>query len=523
MNKKTICKLVIFLFLSTILVFTQQEKKISVKTDEEKRWAILIGINDYRDSGIVDLSKARNDAKGLGGVLRTMGNFHYVYEMTDDLDYKKENFPDLSNIRDKLNYLKNQISENDLVLFAFSGHGYSNQEGENFLVVFDSKLNNISETSLSEKEIIDWLKGKKVKKLLLLLDACREKIDKSKSVGSPDSTGFKAKKYEAAEVSATFYATEKGKFSYELEDGDYGVFTNYIIEGLKNCNADKQIEGNKNGIVTFNELARYVEKGVNEWAVKNCKNQFPSTFYYTATRGDLALSSCNRADECEIDLILGNQSFNSKEYPRVTLDFWKVPKNINKSVSVTVRNKSSAAQELILDSQGIVANWSKTKTKNESESNKQEIEANGGGEITMGFWTGTQKEVKGFDIKVNDKSIMLISVKYEPFEEEIPQEQHSGFKDSGFRKEFSQWYELSLGSAPDGYTLIPESAEYWLTGDRQCGSWANCRWISRDDRDVRFAFSLQGHDEGFPFVRQSEGHLKAKYKLIQKPPIIITD
>ena len=77
------------IFLSSI--YSQQTsgpvpKGVTMKGqgDEIKKWALVIGVNDYNDVGITDLSKARNDAKIIGQILKEQGGFEKVCVMTDD-------------------------------------------------------------------------------------------------------------------------------------------------------------------------------------------------------------------------------------------------------------------------------------------------------------------------------------------------------------------------------------------------------------------------------------------------------
>ena len=98
-----------------------------------------------------------------------------------------------------------------------------------------------------------------------------------------------------------------------------------------------------------------------------------------------------------------------------------------------------------------------------------------------------------------------------PRPEELKVEKSSGLKASGVGSEFSDWYELCSGPAPQDYSY--RDSKYWLTGDRECGKWAECRYGRADDSNVCFEFRLQGHNEG-PGQGQglSEGHLLVTYK-----------
>jgi formylglycine-generating enzyme required for sulfatase activity len=290
--KKGIVWLVFFVVGIVAMSFAQEEIKgvriKQMKNNAGKRWAICIGINDYEDKAIIDLKKARNDARELGKVLKEYGQFDRVYVMTDDLNPRDEDYPKLMNIKRKLDFLKGFIDPEDLVLFSFSGHGIANSAGEGFLVMADSYRQNFQGSSLKVKEIIEWLKEVKVKKSLLLMDACREQFIESKAI---NLNGLKAERFLKAEVGAVFYSTKSGWFSYEDANGNFGVFTRYVIDGLKGEADSNKIAGNEDSIITFSELASYVEESVSNWALNEGKRQRPYTKIFGEKYGDLALSA----------------------------------------------------------------------------------------------------------------------------------------------------------------------------------------------------------------------------------------
>lgn len=317
MIKKGMVLLVIFVMV--VLSFAQEgTKRVRIKEtkgNDGKRWAICIGINDYENKSIVDLKKARNDAKELGKVLEECGQFDHVYVMTDDSDPRGENYPKLMSIRSKLDYLKGFIDPEDLVVFSFSGHGIANSEGKGFLVMADSYVGDLFGSSLKVEEIVDWLKEMNVKKSLLLLDACREKIQKGKNI---QLNGLKAERFRQAEVAAAFFSTKSGWFSYEEEkEGTFGIFTKYVIEGLKGHADSSGAEGDGDGIVTFSELGAYVEEAVSKWALREGRRQRPYTKIYGEKFGDLALSvyEDKPADVIAVESKAGRKAYkNNKDY-----------------------------------------------------------------------------------------------------------------------------------------------------------------------------------------------------------------
>lgn len=87
----------------------------------------------------------------------------------------------------------------------------------------------------------------------------------------------------------------------------------------------------------------------------------------------------------------------------------------------------------------------------------------------------------------------------------------SGVKSSGGGKNWSDWYQLGVGKAPGGYTV--SKAEFWLTGDRSCGEFAECREIQKSDQQVLWEFRLRGGEtDGVPKVAFSEGHIRVTYR-----------
>jgi hypothetical protein len=250
-----------------------------------KRHAIVVGINNYQDTGISDLSKARNDAKLVGKILKEQGEFEQVFVMTDDVDPRndKDNlYPTKLNIEEKLDSLLRFSEPDDLLVFFFSGHGISDPNENGYLVTVDTVTDKQFNTSLKINDVVQRLKNKGIKKSLLVLDACRDVLYSSKS---SSRNSLLEKEYTEAEVSATFYSTKAGFYSYEDDETDYGVFTKYLVKGMEG-----QADSNGDGVVAFSELEQYVQKGVKDWSTRKNKQQKPFTRLHGEKTGDLAIT-----------------------------------------------------------------------------------------------------------------------------------------------------------------------------------------------------------------------------------------
>ena len=95
----------------------------------------------------------------------------------------------------------------------------------------------------------------------------------------------------------------------------------------------------------------------------------------------------------------------------------------------------------------------------------------------------------------------------------VPQIVRSGLKASGSGIDYSGWYYITSDDAPFGWQIV--NPQFHLEGDRRCGAWAECAEVSHTYNHVVWKFRLQGHNEGAPYVRYSEGVLT--YDLIPLP------
>lgn len=279
-----------------------------------KRYAIVIGINDYNDTAISDLSKARNDAKAIGKILKEIGQFDQVFVMTDDIDSRNDPqhlYPTKLKIEEKIESVLRFVNPEDMIVFFFSGHGISDMEENGYLVTVDTVADKKFETSLKVDWVVKKFQNKGIKKSLLVLDACRDKLYSSKSA---ERDSIKEKIYTEAEVAATFYSTKAGYYSYEDDESDYGVFTKQLIYGMEG-----KADDNKDGVVSFGELEQFVNKGVKEWSLKKNKQQKPFTKIYGEKTGDLAITVASNPEKSladkKIDIEVGQFIWRSALIP----------------------------------------------------------------------------------------------------------------------------------------------------------------------------------------------------------------
>jgi iron(II)-dependent oxidoreductase len=214
-------------------------------------WALLIGIDQYKDPRIGRLKYAVNDVRAMEATLAAMG-FRIITLLNDQATK--------GNIEAAFQRL-GSLGEKDRLVVFFSGHGESVRlpkgSEEGFLIPHDADRSRLVQTGIPMRDIDRLGERLPPKHILFVLDACHSGFG---------FIGFKdiepEAKGDAYYVAATqkpvvqvLTAGETGQKAIE-RDGQ-GVFTRWLVQGLRGT-ADRDGDG----IITANELAAWVEPQV---------------------------------------------------------------------------------------------------------------------------------------------------------------------------------------------------------------------------------------------------------------------
>lgn len=241
-----------------------------------RRFALLVGINNYDSAEITDLRFAVNDvttlAKGLTATAPLGFQAENVFLMTDqttDDAYR----PKQTNILVRFDMLKSQVKPEDLLLFYFAGHGLESG-GEYYLLTQDSDIRTksaLERSALRLSDVRKLLDEVPCAERLLFFDACRDdpRAEGRAAGGAPNVLsevfvrGMRPRALEAVpetvtrpRLTATFYATQQGQRSYEWPARSQGFFSYYLVQGLRGEAAQPD------GKVTLNSLEAYLSQAV---------------------------------------------------------------------------------------------------------------------------------------------------------------------------------------------------------------------------------------------------------------------
>jgi len=233
--------------------FTQQDK---ATFEKETRSAIIVAPS-YRDSGLATLRYTFADAVELKAELERQG---YAVRMIPSTEATADSIRQaLVNQRTFLDGTTQAT-----LIFAFMGHGFQDSNGQNYLMTYGADLNNMDKEALSLDEVQKLVNASGARRKVIFIDACRN-VPGTRDADKPRTMAD----FKAAEGTAILLATKPGAFSYEDSELSHGVFTYFLLEGLRGKAAGVD------GFVTFRDVSDYVERSVLAYSMKKDQAQKP--------------------------------------------------------------------------------------------------------------------------------------------------------------------------------------------------------------------------------------------------------
>lgn len=274
------------------------ERKKSIEITDLVRgteYAVLIAINNYIDSEVRSLSYAEADINALYSVLTDSQVSGYdknnVFLMTPGSEQPQDR-PTLTNILLTLKWLSENLKPEDSVLFVFCGHGDTDKD-VNYIIPLDGRLALPQDSSVRLGRLFEWLDACPARRQVVMLDACHSGGPATLRRGDRGiavvSTAFteELQRIGAPEGRAVLSSSSIEEVSYEEPKLGHGVFTYYVLDGLKSFKADR----NKDDRITVYELGHFVQAEVKSWSKRNRKSpsQTPR-MVYNDTSGEIVLA-----------------------------------------------------------------------------------------------------------------------------------------------------------------------------------------------------------------------------------------
>jgi formylglycine-generating enzyme required for sulfatase activity len=261
----------------------QALKKLPGNIDQvPDRHAIIIGVGDFeanrntdRKDDIPSLPQCDTDAEVLYSVLTDPGKGMFEKENVVILtgsDATKDR------IMEELDELSNRIDKDDLVVVYFSGHGATDSKGRAFWVTYDTEIDRLFATGLSQLMITDMVKRLIASRVVTIIDACYAASTANLASSS------KAPLINVKELYTDF--SGKGRVIIAASDGSeqsmvitkpdhpgngQSVFSWHLSQGLSGA-----ADANQDGVITVDEIWDHVKGRTSATARKLRGKQTPT-------------------------------------------------------------------------------------------------------------------------------------------------------------------------------------------------------------------------------------------------------
>lgn len=229
---------------------------------EPKRWALLVGVNDYAD--LIDLNFAGRDALAFGESLAQSGFEDHIFLVHDEAKEARYK-PFKANIEKQLEIVLGLAGPDDLVIVSFAGHGM-HLDGKSYLCPSEADDQRPAETMIAVDDVYRRLTECKASLKLLVVDACRDDPrppTRRSAVSKTENKQLAAAFERPPEGILVLSSCAPGQISYEDSAVKHGVFMHHILRGLAG-----EADGNKDDRVTLFELYDFTSRATKLYVAK---------------------------------------------------------------------------------------------------------------------------------------------------------------------------------------------------------------------------------------------------------------
>jgi hypothetical protein len=241
------------------------EKSLSVQYRLKRRnvWAVVIGINDY--PRLPKLKYAVNDAEAFYRLLVEENRVP-----PENVTLLTNEQASLVNLRSTLGTrIKNAARENDMVIIFFAGHGATERDAaspdgdglEKYLLPYDTDPADLYTTAMPMVEVARILNRIRSERLVFLADACYSGGSGGRTISV---SGIRAniadsflERVAGGRGKVIITASSANEVSVEKDELQHGVFTYYLLEGLRG-----KADLDRDAMITVDEAYRYVYEQV---------------------------------------------------------------------------------------------------------------------------------------------------------------------------------------------------------------------------------------------------------------------
>jgi uncharacterized caspase-like protein len=246
-----------------------------------KRWAVIVGVSDYKFRGkwgLENLRYAARDAQALAAFLQSEkgGRFDRVTVLTDQEATTQK-------VKAALREQLRGVQKDDFVVIAWSGHGSPDphERSRLYLVTYDADPEHLASTAYSMTELREDVAKLQADRVLVVADTCHSAgiSDPDLGVRGPkDNTvveGFRSLQavprpgtLGGGPMRLVFTGCESGELSQESAelDGGHGVFSWFLLQALRGDADRPNAGGDGDGTVSVGEMIEFTRDQVKRFS-----------------------------------------------------------------------------------------------------------------------------------------------------------------------------------------------------------------------------------------------------------------
>ena len=227
-----------------------------------EQWAVVIGISTFQNSGVNPLNYTDDDALSVYDYLITEGGFP-----KENVILLLDEEATTVNIRRALGeFLSRNAAKDDLVFIYFAGHGAPERDPASndadgyskYIVTYDTDPASLYSTAFPMTEIATIFDRIYAEKIVFFIDSCYSGASGGRTFSGEEggramniSDNFLTEMSGKGRLIIT--ASDANEISLEKDELGHGVFTYYMLEGLKGAG-----DTDSNGYITVDELYSYL-------------------------------------------------------------------------------------------------------------------------------------------------------------------------------------------------------------------------------------------------------------------------
>ena len=241
----------------------QKTISIQLAKKREEVYAVVIGINKYKN--LPSLKYAVNDAREF---------YRYLVEVNqvpkDHIWLLLDEEATLEKMKNTLGtLLRRSAGKDDTVIIFLAGHGATEKDAsspdgdglEKYILPYNADPKDLYSTAMPMSEVARIFQRISSERLVFIADTCYSGASGGRTILAGETrtnvSGAFLERLSQGKGRVILTASDANEVSFEKDELKHGVFTYYLLEGLR---GKADLDGD--GVITLDEIYRYVSKKV---------------------------------------------------------------------------------------------------------------------------------------------------------------------------------------------------------------------------------------------------------------------